>query len=791
MTSQKFSANKQAAKYDLKASFKSNAGCALFLAVCSAVIFIISPLGKIFNYIGTDDSNKAVALRELRNTYGMLLTGNIESLYIGFALLFCGALFALKAFDFSMKKRLVNVYFSSPVDRRTMFKNRVISSICLMAGVLFVIITADAFININYFEHSAYILRHSAILWGEAMIYCLTGFSIALLAASAAPTIIESIFFTGSLAVIPTVIYFAFDTLASVFLRGYQGAFDGSVGDGVHKGSIFVSTANYNPLFLGKRFGGAFGSDNFFAFACRNALEDKKLLYQNAGFDYVIPIIIWAAVCVVLISAARYLFIKRKAEKSGIHGSVSAVTAIFSVAVSVAVVALALNVIRTSSPAKIVLLMLGALAVLMLVYFISISVNRRTVKHKAKAFAVPAAAYAVILLCCVVMGTGAFGWSTYTPKVDDIKCAYITNGYADAGGGQRFTDSIASDEIIPYYYPNERVIGAFTDKEDLEKFVKAAKAVSKKSENMLFEQTAVCYKLKSGKTVYRYFDTVDREAFFNVLSLTDTKAYREELAYLMLSGENKKSRLAKNSGTIENYYFFRQGTEESVKSSYLNGTVFLNSADVSKEDKVIENTEALRQALYKDICSSTYEQRFKPEVQALGALVFYPPENRDDSYGYDIEYPQYYADSTLITIMLYPYMTNTVDYLKSTGAYSFFEAKEKAVPLKATVIKMSEIGVYKEFAKVFYYNLFDKAVLSLSEEESGYSDEYIAEQNEARENLLSKGKEITDKNQIAQLLSKKHIFRYASDNDVAVVFEYKDSYRSYIIPEKDIPSFVK
>lgn len=789
MTSQKFSANKQAAKYDLKASFKSNAGCALFLAVCSAVIFIISPLGNIFNYIGVDESNKAAGLRELRYAYEMLLT-DINSVYIGFALLFCGALFALKAFDFSMKKRLVNVYYSSPVDRRTMFKNRVISSICLIAGVLFVLITADAFINIKYFEHSAYIFRHSALLWGEAMIYCLTGFSIALLAASAAPTIIESIFFTGAIAVIPSVIYFAFDTLASVFLRGYQGAFDGTVGDGVHKGSIFVSTANFNPLFLGKRFGGTFGAENFFEFACRNATEDKKLQYQNAGFDYVIPIIIWAAVCVVLISAARYLFIKRKAENSGIHGSVSAVTAIFSAALSVAVVAFTLNIIRTSSLAKTFLLMLGALAVLMLIYFISISVNRRTVKHKAKAFAVPAAAYAVILLCCVVMGTGAFGWSAYSPRVDDIKCAYITNGYADASGGQIFTDSIASDELIPYYYPNDRVIGAFTDKEDLEKFVKTAKAVSEKSDDMLYEQTAVCYKLKSGKTVYRYFDTVDREAFFNVLSLTDTKAYREELEYLMLSGESKKSRIAKNSGAIENDDFFRQGIEEDVKASYLNGSVFLNSADSSQTDKEIKNTEALRQALYKDICNSTYEQRFKPEVQALGAVVFGPSEDQDSLYDYEyIKYPQYYTDSSMITIMIYPYMTNTIDYLKSAGEYSFLEAKEKAVSLKATVIKMSEIDVYKEFAKVFYYNIFDKDFLSLTEEETAYS--HVDDLNENLETLLEKGKEITDKNQIAQLLNKKHIFRFASDNDAAVVFEYKDSYRSYIIPEKDIPSFVK
>lgn len=170
------------------------------------------------------------------------------------------------ALNLFMRKKQVNVFLSSPVDRRTMYKNRVVASLLMMAGATVIPIIADIIINACLVGHFGYVLQCGVLLFAECFIYTAAGFALMSLAMSFCTTVVESFFFCGAVAGVPTSVSYFIHSLCYTFLSGYNHKslinfyYDEAF---FAKPSLLHYTSLINPLILGKAFGADYSvSDN-------------------------------------------------------------------------------------------------------------------------------------------------------------------------------------------------------------------------------------------------------------------------------------------------------------------------------------------------------------------------------------------------------------------------------------------------------------------------------------------------------------------------------------------------
>ena len=176
------------------------------------------------------------------------------------------------------------------------------------------------------------------------------------LAMSFCTTVVESIFFCGAVAGVPTSVSYFIHSLCYTFLSGYNHK---SV---IHfyydeaffaKPSLLHYTSLINPLILGKAFGADYSlSDNIIEFVHRGneqyvvdsysvlggvaaGVSNTNTGYENMPFSYILPLIVWAVISIGIIFIARKLFINIKAENAGVHGTRPAAARLFAAEIMV------------------------------------------------------------------------------------------------------------------------------------------------------------------------------------------------------------------------------------------------------------------------------------------------------------------------------------------------------------------------------------------------------------------------------------------------------------------------
>lgn len=819
MTSHQFSASKYAAKYDFKRSLKSIIVPTVLTFLASVFNFVISPLSVIMMF--TDIKGKP-DLQEIRKNLALCLTNQsyssmAESEVIGVLFLCLGVLFALFSFRFIMKKRDVNVFFSSSIDRRTMFKNRTLASILMMGAALLLPIIADIIMNIHFFQNAGYVIKYGLLIFAECYVYALAGFSLMLIAISYCTTIVESIFFTGAVASAPTAAVFFVHSLCDEFLRGYH--YDSIVRYNYSffaQPSLLHQTSIINPLILGKAFGANYtASDNLLSFGfhvTKNStfsdyygygeLGSGYTGYENAPFDYILPVIVWTALSICFIFIARQVFIKIKAENAGVHGTRPIATNFFAVEFIMVLFANAISFysINTTNSNNALILAIGA-AVMFIWYFIILAICKRTIKRKVKELIVPLTTIGITLIFTVVLMHGGLGFSTYVPDPENVSKAVITAADTDFSSGEFFStpDSDFYGDIFSSSY-SDSVIAVFTDEEDLKALTEINAKLAQTTDNMTGNSVCVYYELKNGKTVSRYYYTTDYDAQYSVLSLRDSKAARDYLTYL-LTGDSKEqplTNLLKGSSIDVDVVIDYGYSESSTSDVFKKGHIWVLDSDNMMTYEEIKNTPEFREALLKDLLSQTYEQRFRPAEQAVGGILFsndYYTANEEeyDDYGYNDYYYSYYESGYYI----YPSMTNTINYLKSTGEYELFAPKPDEIESVSidTVksIRQKQFGIVDGNAYTPHQFIshreayYDPAV---------YYDDYYVDYYDSdfyydeMADYFKEAKTFTDTKQITELMDKSKPYYFAGNDDCIIMIKYKKAgYVTRLISENDVPKW--
>lgn len=831
MTSQKYSANKHAAKYDLKQSFIAAIPAAVGMFLYTAVKFFAFPLMEFTRY--TDRYGK-IDFEIIKDSYTCFLT-NSTGIEAGIILCIFGIIAALIQFSFLSSKSKVNIYLSSGVDRRTMFKNRVISATLLFAVPLFIVFAADILLNIFMLGNASYILTLGITLFIAALTHIMVGYAITLVAVMVCHTMIETLFFNASLLIFPSAVITFLDYMCNVFLRGYAAnmgygsLYYNSNASRFLPEQLITRTTVFNPLCFTQLMNGDFDRNNIFCFACRSTEkidESSILMYapeyigiENPGKEFMIPIFFWVILSCAILLIARNLLINRKAENAGIHASSPFATHFFILTGAlIGFSALIYSFEVTSSITSIinnnykVLTIFIGIVLVLICYFIAISICRRTIKHKLKSF-IPAVSFSgITVLLAVILATGGFGYTNYIPDSDKIESAIVTSSYTDGFGSETHM-SYYEDSFIYDIFSNEssdygNVIGVFTDSEDLQKVFELHKKLVKTSDTMSDRKCSVIYNLKNGKTVVRIYTTTDIQAAYEVLSLRDTKAYMEELDYLLNENSNVTETAEKkleNTEYASNLLF--KDEEKNAKTIIQNGYIQVVKANgLFNFDNMIENTPELRRALLADLKNQTYEDRHKPQEKAIGMIIFlaysddyagkWDPyfesdyaytesiylENTEDlkPYELDPEFYGYYNGGFYI----YPSMTNTVNYLKSTGEYNYFEDDITEGLVSIQAIKPSDAVLYDEY--LAYYTLFTSQNQLLIED---LSDEEF-DLYPSMKKYFDASKKITDKNQMKELTEKSTIYKIADQDDTLLLLEYSDG-RTYtrILTNENTPEW--
>lgn len=826
MTSQQFSANKKAAEYDFRIALKNIIIPTVLTFILSVIIFVVSPINSVFSLY----FNYRFNIEKLRKEVVLALTHVNFGEYIGLYFLFLGALFAIASFRFIKSKKAVNVFFSTSVDRRTLYKNRALAGTLMIAVSTAIPIIVDILINICLLGNAGYVIRCGLVLFAGTFVYTFTGFAIMAVAMTLCSTVIEALFFGVAAVGAPSVVVYFVDSFCSAFLNGYyhDNLLDYYYNNQFAQPSLFHYTSVMNPLLMGKAYGAQHSiGDNIFNFVYRvNHINDWMSSgtifngYEELSFDYILPFIVWAVISAGLIFIARGLFIKFKAENAGVHGTSAFAQRFFGVLYVLALCAFwvdALSFVYSdlSRVANVAVTVLIGIVIMAIAYFVIMSICKRTIKHKANDFITPVSAMVGVVVFTFILSTGAFGYSTYVPELNKIDKAIITTSVTDMSANEFFTTPTKDsyyDDMFPNYHVADTAIGIFDDEEDLKLFTDINKDLVKKTDNMTGNSVCVYYVLKNGVTVSRYYDSTDYDAAYRILSLRDSKAVREELNYLLTGKINDVPAAKKTDGlSFGTDSMFLYSDETDAARVIQRGRIYTVAADGIMNGNIIKNTPELRQALLADLLSQTYEQRFKPSEPAIGGLFFSSCYYKDGSSAYDYSNTaqtllekevgaDVYNSSFEGGYYIYPSMTNTVNYLKSTGEYDLFAPQEDEILSisieKCRIVRDKQFETWGNNSTISYQfvtlNQLHTDVEEFTDDE--YSDGYYI--NDRYYNILmptyfKNGVIVEDSDKIAELMTKSRTYYFVNNDDCVILVHYKNAgYVSRLIPADEVPEWV-
>lgn len=784
MTSNQSLHSKLPSKKDFKISLLSAVVPAIISFIAALIVCVFIPLGTI-TYEGD--------IAQVRKNYTLLMISD-NGVNLGILFVAMGMLFAFFSFAFKMKRKTVNVYYSLAVSRKTMFSNRVIASVIGMAVSLILPIITDAVINIFCFGHTGYIIGCSATLFAECFTFELVGFVLMTVAMVLCHTFVESLLFGISLASLPTVIFSTINVFLISFLKGYNGS-SFLIGD---DSSIFADNnlvarfAFLNPVYFSKRMiANSTLYDNFFSFLQKYADDNDMFVeiagtvprdsYEKIGIEFIAPVMIWFAVSVCLLFVAKRLFVKSKAENAGIHASTPLIGEFFAIQVGLIVFNVWMYYAYIPSLSNTLMYIIGLL-LLVVSYFIIILISKRTIRLKPASYICAGATSVATIVLFVILTTGGLGYSSYVPDSDDVDWATLT--YANMNMSCAETSSIIGVNGLFVESYDEPPFGYFSDEQDVQNVIKInEKIVQTDTESDV--GIGVYYKLKNGKSVKRYYSSIDVETQKMLLSLTDSNAFKDELVYFLSDSDDAPVTNSFNDDYWDASMFFGDSDEVQLKKLFEKGSVGVINANNDYTEFDIKNTPEFRQALLKDLLDSNYEQRFMSKEKAVGAVNFYYDydENSDDYFGDAVSYisydPYYY---------IYEYMENTINYLKSTGEYKYFDHTVNGEIQSVSVEKVSNI-VDKMDTDFYYTNMtrifYSTYLYDASEE---YADEYILPEIE----YFNHAEKITDQKQIAELINHSNYFGFADDDAYLICVNYENGTKQpMLLSSQSIPDFIK
>ncbi len=796
MTSKKSSVNPTL--FTFKGALKSSA-LAPAVTLFAGLMFMIVAFNttSLFDVYQTDSG--AYERNSAHFKYVFFESPEYYSMILPLLIAGAGALTAILLFKFITSKKTVNVYYSLGIKRENLFMGKYLAGAVLLSVAIIVPMVVMFFVNIAACGYSKELLIAFLYITLTFLSVALTAFSLTSAVFGAVGTAFETTLFSAVLLFLPTIFFYALQTLMGAFVYGnpYGEAFCYS-NENEYSATVASLTDKFsflNPVFFNKT------ELALYSVMDKAGKTNIRLDGDNAisgNPDFLMPLL-WLVIAGVLCAVGVAVFKKRKAEICGFIGMNKYLNTVTVFVAAFFLFCFAVNMLPLNIYQNVAI---GA-AIFIIVYIVlELLILRDTRKFKKGLFKLPAE-LAVSGIIVAVFATGLLGFSTRIPEESEIKSAAISF----AGVNDEF--AYAAQES--YYWSTGvefTTNGLLVDGFESENDIKAIRDIHESiAENTAGErsETAVriVYKLKDGSTFERCFKNIPNECYEKLLSLEKSDNYKKRL-YDVFKGEPVAPGKDYDEDDVMLYTVQKLirgdvGTTD-IYSKHFNKGATLNLTD--------ENKERLVNCLYSDLLKRTVTEKYYPEETPLmyicftfngyyenGELVSYSDYESDeeappaelpeveywDNYGNDLFTFDSYEN--VITVAVTSDMESTVRFMKDVGVYE----EMTAIP-EYEAVEIIAVDDY-EPNEIYYYSTEETAYFKANYISKGYYDGL------ADEGATLKGStEIKDKEIIGEIAENAYTaYMTDSADGYYAALKTKDSQSVTIvyIPEGKLDSNVE
>lgn len=667
-----------------------------------------------------------------------------------------GLIIGITQFEFLHRKNYCSTLLSFGVNRKTLFRNRlVLPLIAMVIGLIIPKLIALKF-NVEVCGFSSELFSFFILDVLTVLQALFVSYTCAVAASMFTGRTVEAIAGTLSIAFLPTAVSILANELFTYFLYGY----------GNYTTTLTAKFSSFEPFsFL----------TYLFAYDTFDNEISINTPFSSINIAQLIAAIIWIVTSVVIM----YLLMRHfknnfKAENSGFKGINKIMVYITSFTLPIVVAEFTLDYIyshcypvvtaSTGVFATILAIVIGIVAAILCNFIIHFTFK------KVKVALLSGGTLCALIFVFILLGsTSVFGTYNKAPDIKEIESIDILTPYSDF-----FPNLDYRTEFTDKYVQRSGTTLHITEKEDFENILEIHEAASKKEEKVTASTMAVSYQLKDGTKIVRNYEYLGADATQVITKLWDTKAakkiYKNFLLPNLDADESKKPALGY-------YYENPKLADYNEEGAYL----YITSKDGTQNSVLNEVTEAefikLKNAIYKDICALSSEEWFTPEETQIGMLSF----NYTNEIGYN--------EHLYFDVYINQNMTNTLKVLKKIDIYKYLETKKEVKRvLVADVTEYVQWDNY-DFSKIlksetYIHCPYFTQYYSYANAEKcffGYDDP-----NDFAPRPSVPVKEITNKLEIKSLIEKSYLAYNVGNNGKLVFVEYTDETLStYVIPYEE------
>ena len=620
MTSTKSSV-KHAARYDLKRCLKENALIPLAAMIVTSyflwqfVIIIYEP--EEFKWsIFSDYSGYSP---EMFNMLYMM----------------CGALTAIKTFYFLTSTKRCNIYLSSGIERKTLLKNRIISSFLWMIVSCAVPLIVSLVANQINFIVTSNTVKTAIFISLCFFMNMLLGFSIASAVMLSVGNVIEGIGIYAVLIMIPSSLNLAVEKLGNYMFNGF-GVVDIDDFWGVE--AYLPAWSSYVKYFIPFEFVNMIPTN-----------EKTQGDFIGISASKWLTLLCWYILAISIVALLPKLMKMRKAEIAGAFGADRRL-----VAISSGIIAFLMFTVWCGFEFDNQIIRYALMFIMPIIgYFVTVAIiyrNDRDIKKNIIGVGVTAVISLVLTVCSM---TNCFGYFNKTPSAEDVEYAAIMPAACEL-----FDKT--SDRTLTVNYS---LYGKITDTEDIRKIISIHERVTEnlgKGE----ARVSIAYKLKNGKEFARTYRKVSDEGAKASLEFINTKYYKNLVTSVLSLSEydedKEREKLSNDFEKIKDRIKMAEYMYESkmfeFKADYTNSVPAIMSSTLSDRiylDKIMNKNEILsfKKALAADLTNMTIEQMFYPQEKPLYYVHFYRYDYIDNGSYENKNFPVYSFMSNTLSVL--------------------------------------------------------------------------------------------------------------------------------------------
>lgn len=624
MTSQKSLRNKVNLK-DFERSFQ---GAWLFPLIALLVLFF-SMVTPVISFIG-----KELGAQEKLSIISIFFGKSpfiVDYNLLTWGMLICGFMVAARQFNFLMSKKSVNVYLSMGISRTTLYVNRSVSSLLMLAVAVFLPMTVLYGVNVSNFGTSAHLTQVYLYAMTTLFVSALAGFSLGAFSMMISGNIVEAVITGAGISAVPALvdIYFR-EVIVERYLNGY-----------VTKTAF--SSGNWSPLLSPWTFVASLEANNgqsgYDYYSTRVIPETilsltssteplSKVAPENLAVNknFWVPMLVWTLVSVVFLILGGVFMKLRKAEHAKSFGNFAVSRAIGTITVvtlSCMFVSVAWDNSDKGLPKNSVILWIVLLLASAVAVFLVQLLWTRKFKKTLRSLSVFAIVFVLFSIGFFTISSDLFGTYNRTPKLEEV-------------------ESMSMDVYCPETYyriepdaTQELIEGKGEKDKDLAlrlfDLLKQEKPTEETGDRYL-EEVTFAFRLKNGETMIRRFSIYNPETYETYLKESISSAYFDRVLKAQLLEKNYDEKTGKSTS----YYKGVLRADYVSNDRYAPYAVIADKVERRNEWYLVDRTgvtraegenilplpteEAFYEALYKDLSQRTYESFFKNTTTPVAML---------------------------------------------------------------------------------------------------------------------------------------------------------------------------